>query len=772
MIKQTRGALTMLLSVYRSVLKNAYLKNFAAVALAASVGVASATTDYSADAEHAQNVNVTNASDNKAITAGDTKAAAFAKKVTVADDTAVELTITGGTAEDKTATLTADEVAIGKNGKVTLVGGDASANIAGPVSIDGENATATLDFKSGTTSAGDVTLTKGSVTVSAGDATVNSLSSTKDGSVTVTAGEFKVKNGLTLDDEATLNNSGAILVSGTATIGKITATKLGNITFEKDANIALESIATGDNLTFNSNGTFGSEETVTNAGTLTFNSNGSFNGNVTNADGGNITLDNKANITVKGVGGLTNNGTLTVAQNADVTLSGKIINKAGKNITVTATDDGKETKATFASDVENAGAIDLQAQSNVTFEGALQNSGTVTSTGTLSVKGKLTNAEGQSVALNVAKLGEVDNSGEITVSAKGNATFGKLTNKSTGEVTITAGADADNKTAASFADVVNEGTITLNANSDVSFESLENKGTLASSTDLDLVRKLTNTGIVNVNAGTLKASFESLGLTASGSAAQANVTAGATLDIGDASISQDIFAAGATNGKIHNAGTIKAGTLTVTDNENVTLANAGTLSVDSLNINKSLDSSATLTVAKSVSTKGENATLSGAVTLHNDGKVNGTVTGFKSVLATIKGLWNLGSADIKSTSTIDGATVSGVGAIENATITNKSNVTAESVEAATLSAGSVLNAGKVEATAAAPAPISLTASTLNVGDITVGDGSNPTDAAISATAGSTVKITGEYKAVANGLVANLDGSSTLELDATKNVTAH
>lgn len=745
MIKQTRGALTMLLSVYRSVLKNAYLKNFAAVALAASVGVASAATDpvitgYSPDAEHADNVIVTTDAKNK-ITAGDTEAAAFAKKVTVAGESAVTLTITG-TAE-KSATLNADEVAIGKNGKVSLVGATAGATINGPVTVNGDSAT--LEFTSGTTSAGDVTLTKGSVKVTDGNATVNSLSSTKDGSVTVTAGEFKVKNGLTLDDEATLDNSGAILVSGTATIGKITATKLGNITFEKDANIALESIATGDNLTFKSNGTFA--DNVANAGT--------------------ITLDDKANITVKGVGGLTNNGTLTVAKNADVILSGKITNAEDKTITVAAADEGKETKATFASDVDNAGTITLNNGSNVTFEGALKNTGAVSSTGILSVKGKLTNAESKSVKLNVAKLGEVDNSGTITVSAKGNATFGgKLTNA--GTVKITGGDDADHKTAASFADVVNEGTITLNANSDVSFKSLANKGTLDSSTDLDLVGKLANTGIVKVTAGTLKASFDTLGLTASGSAAQANVANGATLDIGDASISQDIFAADAGPGKIHNSGTIKAGTLTVTDNEDVTFTNAGKLSVDSLSIKKNLDSSATLTVAKSVSTKGEDATLSGNVTLGNDGKVNGTVTGFKSVIATIKGLWNLGSADIKTGSTINGATVSGVGAIESATVENKSNVTAESVKAAQLSQGSVLNAGKVEATAAASAPIGLDASTLNVGDITVVAGADPAHAAISANNGSTVKITGEYKAVANGLVAKLDGSSTLELDANKN----
>ena len=755
MIKQTRGALTMLLSVYRSVLKNAYLKNFAAVALAASVGVASAeegTVNYATDVDSA--VDVVVGESTKDITAAGSDVNVYAKKVTVAGESAVTLTITG-TAE-KSATLNADEVAIGKNGKVSLVGATAGATINGPVTVNGDSAT--LEFTSGTTSAGDVTLTKGSVKVTDGNATVNSLSSTKDGSVTVTAGEFKVKNGLTLDDEATLDNSGAILVSGTATIGKITATKLGNITFEKDANIALESIATGDNLTFKSNGTFA--DNVANAGT--------------------ITLDDKANITVKGVGGLTNNGTLTVAKNADVILSGKITNAEDKTITVAAADEGKETKATFASDVDNAGTITLNNGSNVTFEGALKNTDAVSSTGILSVKGKLTNAESKSVKLNVAKLGEVDNSGTITVTAKGNATFGgKLTNA--GTVTITGGDDADHKTAASFADVVNEGTITLNANSDVSFKSLANKGTLDSSTDLDLVGKLANTGIVKVTAGTLKASFDTLGLTASGSAAQANVANGATLDIGDASISQDIFAADAGTGKIHNSGTIKAGTLTVTDNEDVTFTNAGKLSVDSLSIKKNLDSSAALTVAKSISTTAEDATLGGTVNLENDGKSEGFLSGFKTAtLSAVKGLWNLGGVNITN-ATIgdagDGAkasTVTGIGEITAASIKNAS-VKANTVKAAKLTDKSVLNAKELSATAnaSASAPIQLTNSTLNVDKVSVEartSESLASDVAIKASAGSTVKITGEYKAVANGLVADLDGS-TLVLEATAKNTS-
>ena len=755
MIKQTRGALTMLLSVYRSVLKNAYLKNFAAVALAASVGVASATdpviTGYESNDADAKDVAVT--TETNAITAGDTAdAIAYAKKVTVAGED-VKLTITGNST--KSATLNANEVEIGEKGTVSLVGSEAGAKIAGPVSIDGDSAN--LEFKSGVTSVGDVTLTKGSVTVSADDATVNSLSSANEGTVTVDSGKtLNVKEGgLSLADDATLSNTGNILVSGTATIGKITATKLGNMTFGGDANIALD--------------------TIKEDGVLTFKKNGTFAGNVTN--NGSITLDKEANVSVKGVGGLTNNGTLTVAKNANATLSGKVINTDGKTITVTAADEDKVTNATFAGDVENAGTISLGDRSVVTFAKALSNSGTVTSTGNLTVTGKLTNATSKSVSLNVANLGEVENSGTITVSSEGNVTFGgKLTNASGSSVTVTTGAGVDNKAFAKFADVKNEGTITLGANRDVSFASLDNKGTLDSSTDLDLVGKLTNTGIVNVNAGTLKASLANLGIGVEDADDVKVVTAGgATLDLGDkVELAANIFTTEndeQAKKKIKNEGTIKVGTLTLKDtaetNADVILDKSGKISVDNLTLNKGLNAASNLTVANKVSTEDKEATLgsSDAVNLINDGKVKGTVSGFKSVVAKIAGLWDLGKADL-GTATIDGATVSNVGKINGATIGNGSTVTATTVNAAILTDKSVLNADKIDATANSTAPIDLNKSTLNVGSVTVAAGSDG-DAAIKASNGSTVKITGEYKAVVNGLVADLDGS-TLELNANKN----
>ena len=795
MIKQTRGALTMLLSVYRSVLKNAYLKNFAAVALAASVGVASADPQAPSASESLKlqdtPIELTTAA---AITAGtENEGNANAASATVNDinisneSGTTALSITANAQTNGTATLTVNEgktLTVKKGGKVSLTGDDReatstfipnAATINGKIVLDAgdaEASTSVLELASGRTVIGDVNVKNGTLTVTGGTASVESIKSEDKGEIAVASdGAMFVEKDLNLNNGATLSNDGSISTFGTATIGKLAdGAKLGFWAFAGNAKF-----------TQSENLTIGASDDIR------FDKDGTFTGNVTN--NGSIVLDKDANVSVKGDGGLTNDGSLTVAANANATLSGKVTNNTEKTITVSDADVGKVTTATFAGDVENAGTISLGDRSVVTFAKALSNSGAVTSSGNLTVTGKLTNSADKSVSLNVANLGEVENSGSITVSSKGNATFGKLTNASGSSLTVTAGADTDNKTVAKLADVTtNEGTITLGANSDVSFEKLVNKSTLNSSVDvLDLVGKLDNTGIVKVAAGTLKASFDSLGLTASGSAAQANVADGATLDIGDAKIEQGIFAASATAGKINNAGTIKAGNLEVTDDADVTLTNAGKLSVDSLSIKKNLNSAetASLTVAKSISTTGENATLGGTdVSLANDGKVNGSVTGFKSVVAKIAGLWDLGKADLGA-ATIDNATVTNVGDIDGATIgsATKATVTANTVKAATIGKGStvtattvnaatltdksVLNADKIDATAASSAPIALNDSTLNVGSVAVTAGTDPAHVAISASNGSTVKITGEYKAVTKGLVANLAGS-TLELNANNN----
>lgn len=752
MIKQTRGALTMLLSVYRSVLKNAYLKNFAAVALAASVGVASADSVAPSVSESLKLQDTPiELTTNAAITAGtENEGNANAASATVNDinisneNGTTILSITANEQTKGTATLTVNEgktLTVKKGGKVFLAGDTRDASetfIPNPAIINGkivldagdaEAATSVLEFDSGRTVIRDVNVKNGTLTINGGIASAQSIKSEAKGIITVDSdAAMFVENDLNLNNGATISNEGTISTYGTATIGKLAeGAKLGFWAFDGEANIALESVGDSDVLTFNKKGTFA--------------------GNVTND--GSIILNKEANISVNGIGGLTNNSSLGVAAYADIALTGKLIkNSSTGNITVTAaTEDGKTTKATFTGDVVNEGEIILNKGSDVTFASALSNSGTV-KTGCM---------EGGPVVGT-----ELDE-------------------------------DTNNKTVASFADVKNSGTITLGANSDVSFKTLENSGTLDSSTDLDLVGKLTNTGIVNVKAGTLKASFDSLGLTDSSSQAQANVSNGATLEIGDATIEQGIFASEAGGGKITNAGTIKADILTVTDDTDVTLTNAGTLLVDSLSIKKNLASSAALTVAKSISTTGENATLGGTVDLVNDGKSEGFLSGFKTAtLNAVKGLWNLGGVNITDATIGDAgagakaSTVTGIGEInaatiqnasvkantvKAATISNGSIVTATTVNAATLNGKSVLNATNLNATAAASdnEPIKLTDSTLNVTNVVVSpksEGAAPADVAIKAV-NSTVKITGEYKAVANGLVANLDGS-TLELNANNN----
>ena len=794
MIKQTRGALTMLLSVYRSVLKNAYLKNFAAVALAASVGVASAETAapsvsenlklQTAPIELAADANVIAGTEN---TDDKNSASATVNDISISNESdTTTLSITAKAGTNGTATLTVNEgksLTIKKGGKVVLTGDTTVASesvipnvaaINGKIVLDAgdaEASTSVLELKNGRTVVGDVNVTNGTLTLTDGTASAKSIISDAKGKIEVASDKtMYVEKDLTLNDGAALSNGGSILTVGTATIGKLAdGAKLGTLAFVGKANFTQTDKLTIDTID-----------------SLSIQSDAVFAGNVDNK--GSINLFKNSSLTVNGAEGLNNIGDLNVAGDADAKVNAKL-KSSGTIEVATPITEGLVTKVTFSDDVVNSGSITLNKGSDVTFAGALTNSKTVTSSGTLTVNGKLTNNAGDAeaststITLANANLGEVDNTkGQITVSSKGNATFGgKLTNANGSSVTVTAGENADNKTVANFADVVNEGTITLGTDSDVSFKHLENKDTLDSSTVLDLVDKLVNTGTVKVSAGTLNASLKNLGIGVAG-AENVKVVNTATLDLGDkVELADNIFTdaeEGAAK-KIKNTGTIKAGTLTLNDtaekSADTILENSGKISVDTLNLNKALNSAENLTVAKAVSTKDTTATLgdTSAVNLVNDGKVNGTVSGFKSVVAKITGLWDLGKANLDTEdTTIDNATVSNVGVIKNAKIgsTKKATVTATTVKAATLSNESVLNAGKVDAIAAADAPIKLDASTLNVGDITVTAGTDPAHAAISATAGSTVKITGEYKAVTNGLVANLDGS-TLVLEATAKNTS-
>ncbi len=792
MIKQTRGALTMLLSVYRSVLKNAYLKNFAAVALAASVGVASANPVSPSISETLKlqdtpielnvDANVTAGTDNEE---DKNSASATVNDISIAkDDGTATLSITASAGTNGTATLTVNEgktLTIKKGGKVTLSGDTTpapenvipnAATINGNIVLDAgkeEASSSTLEFVKGRTVVGDVNVKNGTLTITDGTASAKNITSDANGIIEVASKKtMHVEKDLTLKDGATLSNKGSILTVGTATIGKLAKeAKLGILAFGGKANFTQT-----DKLTIDT------------SDSLSIQSDAVFAGNVDNK--GSINLIKTSSLTVNGAEGLNNIGSLNVAEDADAKVNAKL-KSSGTIVVATPITKGLVTKVAFADDVANSGSITLNKGSDVTFAGALTNSKTVTSTGSLTVSGKLTNDAGTedantpTITLANAKLGEVDNTkGQITVSSKGNATFGKLNNASASSVTVTAGENANNKTVASFADVVNEGTITLGADSDVSFKNLENKGTLDSSTVLDLVDKLVNTGTVKVSAGTLNASLKNLGIGVAG-AENVKVVNTATLDLGDkVELADNIFTVeeeGAAK-KIKNTGTIKAGTLTLNDtaekSADTILKNSGSISVDTLNLNKGLVTVGNLTVAKAVSTKDTTATLGGdssAVNLENDGKVNGTVSGFKSVVAKITGLWDLGKANLGA-ATIDNATVTNVGDINGAKIgsATKATVTATTVKAATINNGSTVTATTVNATAAAGGAITLDKSTLNVGSVTAAVGSNPTDAAISATKESTVKITGEYKAVANGLVANLDGS-TLVLEATAKNTS-
>ena len=747
MIKQTRGALTMLLSVYRSVLKNAYLKNFAAVALAASVGVASAAEpgengfyNSVADAKAGSEVAV---KEDKSITGEN-----FAKNVTVLSEgeEAVTLTIDASSAASQ---LSTNSVTIGKNGTVTLSGDSNGATIAGladeeseseaskvnPANITLKDSTSKLTA-SGTTSVGNVTLEDGTATFG-GTATVNSLNATK-GTVDVGSdATVEITKDLTIGNGVSLGNEGTSLtVKGTAQIGALKdGSKLGTAVFEGDAKFTAANM------------------TIADTDNLTFKGDASFDGNVTN-NTANFSV--AAEKTVKFAKALTNLATMNVTGTLEVL--GDLVNGRAA---VSAINDQGAVDAVVGnltvadatlSKVNNAnGSITINK--SATVSGAFSN-------GTAAV----TQNENDGIHGVTAADGTVNV--ESNANVRFNSTFANNTEGST--LTVKAGGSSDNTTNVTFSDaVVNKGKIVVKEDSVVKFEkSLDNSGILETASALDFTdNKLTNTGTIDIKAnGKVTTEFnKDLGLTAETPTAKV-INVGELNIKGTATVKQGIFtntAAGVT-GQIYNGGTLSVDKLVVSDTDaDITLANAGKLNVGDLEISKKLAvaDGVTLTVSKSITS---NATAdgdkvigqtTGTLDLVNEGKTEGFLKGFKTVaLDAVKGLWNFGGAAVSAASIGEAApakasTVTGIGELSGATIVNAS------VEADTVKASGT----NVQVTGN---------STLTVKNVTASAGEG---AAINAT-NSTVKITGEYTAVSGGLVADLTGS-TLELNANNNKSA-
>lgn len=747
MIKQTRGALTMLLSVYRSVLKNAYLKNFAAVALAASVGVASAeelgengfyTTVEAAiagsDVDVKTNQTIDSSSGN-----------GFAKNVTVSgSDAEVTLTIDGSSVASQ---LSTNSVTIGKNGTVALSGSSNGATIAGlkdtpaesegalPANITLKDSTSKLTA-SGKTSVGNVTLEDGTATF--GDtATVNSLNATK-GTVDVGSdATVEITKDLTIGDGVSLVNGGTSLtVKGKAEIGALkTSSKLGTAVFEGDAKFtaANMSIAGTDNLTFKGNA--------------------SFDGNVTN-----------------------NATTFTVAAEKTAKFAKALTNLATMNVTGTLEVLGDLVNGRAAvSAINDQGAVDAVVGNLTVADATLSKvnnaNGSITINKSATVSGAFSNGTAAVTQNeNDGIHGVTAADGTVNVESNANVTFeSTFANNTEGStLTVKAGGSSDNTTNVTFKDaVVNKGKIVVKEDSVVKFEkSLDNSGILETASALDFTdNKLTNTGTIDIKAnGKVTTEFnKDLGLTAETPTAKV-INVGELNIKGTATVKQGIFtntAAGVT-GQIYNGGTLSVDKLVVSDTDaDITLANAGKLNVGDLEISKKLAvaDGVTLTVSKSITS---NATAdgdkvigqtTGTLDLVNEGKTEGFLKGFKTVaLDAVKGLWNFGGAAVSAASIGEAApakasTVTGIGELSGATIVNAS------VEADTVKASGT----NVQVTGN---------STLTVKNVTASAGEG---AAINAT-NSTVKITGEYTAVSGGLVADLTGS-TLELNANNNKSA-
>ena len=768
MIKLTRGALTMLLAQYRGILKNAWIKNFAvAAALATTV-----TSAYAVDVTTWEDAVKTG--DGAIALDGTTGVLNIQSSAEIKG--AQQITITGGTEHKIGGADQADTIVIDSNDETSFanltINGEASDAALTIANKTGEGAKTTgiwlNKVQVGGKGENNATLTvktqpaffkdgfKGDESNQADFTSIDTLDIGAKGTVAVDGGKLDVYEKLSIDKDGTLTNNKILWMGRDDETGNATEVKV--------------------------------DGTLISTGELYLDSN-------------KLTVGEGGQVNVKGTLGLDNTNEVN-------------INKELTDKKITLTEDTNVHASKLVLDAKNEKVKDVTAKELTLGSDKYDNSG-IGANATVSKKltALASKTESEKTVPDTYKIGSSES---IILDADYKHPCLELDNESRkGAVASNLNVEGTLKVQSgewTAQDLkVNSDKVSVESNAALALKTLE----IANGKTLSVkaasgegakagVLDLTNTTLVNDKSDNaqVKGTIDNLGIVKIGGDTLAKAIAngendkgyifvnqdGAKIQVaGDATLETSAFLSDTSKSGIKNEGTLAVnGTLTVTDNDDVTLANAGTLSVDSLNINKSLNSSATLTVAKSVSTKGEDATLSGNVTLGNDGKVNGTVSGFKSVVAKITGLWdlgkaNLGAAEINNASVsnvgeIDGASIGGTtkatvtaNTVKAASIGNGSTVTATTVNAAELSGESVLNADNVVATAAASAPISLTASTLNVGDITAKDGTADGHVAISAINGSTVKITGEYKAAENSLVANLNGS-TLELDANKNIS--
>ena len=342
-------------------------------------------------------------------------------------------------------------------------------------------------------------------------------------------------------------------VKGVYSTGAVTA-KNAAIFVKSDGYLTMDSLA------------FAEDDSLRIDGTLTV------KGNLTSASDAMAVLDNFGELTVEGDttlnGSLTNhsnayaslrktsvNGTLTNAANAyleanDLTVRGQLVNFGQI--------EASDTSSVFGV-LTNNGTIRLY-DTEVGNRGSINNTYTLTHTGTLTVNGKLSNAKGAQANFGTIAVGDqasLTNRGSMIV---------EVINGSAGTMNVT-----------------NAGKLTVNAVTAEGSAVLDNAGTLITSTDISStggLLSLKNSG--TLTAQSISAVADGSGIENSGTLRVNDITfnAGNTVVTNTGDLTSDnLLLKGAS--AVDNRKTMTVGDITV-DNAVLTLSNAGTLTASTI----------------------------------------------------------------------------------------------------------------------------------------------------------------------------------------------
>ena len=379
-------------------------------------------------------------------------------------------------------------------------------------------------------------------------------------------------------------------VKGVYSTGAVTA-KNAAIFVKSDGYLTMDSLA------------FAEDDSLRIDGTLTV------KGNLTSASDAMAVLDNFGELTVEGDttlnGSLTNhsnayaslrktsvNGTLTNAANAyleanDLTVRGQLVNFGQI--------EASDTSSVFGV-LTNNGTIRLY-DTEVGNRGSINNTYTLTHTGTLTVNGKLSNAKGAQANFGTIAVGDqasLTNRGSMIVEAI-NGSAGTMNVTNAGKLTV------DAVTAEGSAVLDNAGTlITSDISSTGGLLSLKNSGTLTAE-----AVSAAAAGSAIENSGTLRVNDITF-----------NADNTVVTNTGDLT-SDNLLLKGAS--AVDNRKTMTVGDITI-DNAVLTLLNAGTLTasmVSGLAEGSSLTNSGTFTVT-SLALSSDNSALSNFGTFNAD----------------------------------------------------------------------------------------------------------------------------------------------------------